>query len=283
MTTYHDAPNIYPRDVVLKVVDLNRSLAFYQNIMGLKKMKEIKDGHVLTADGRTPLVTITTGPEIKPKLERRTGLYHFAVLLPDRTSLGLFLKNLVSQNYPLSGGAYHGVSEAVYLQDPDDNGIEIYTDTPEESWDRNDDSINMVTQPLDFEELIALAEGNTWTGAPSDTVLGHMHLHVGDLEKTYEFYRALGFEVTQHLRQQVYFVSTGGYHHHIGFNIWNGRDAAPQPEGRAGMKYFTLKFPSREVMDEAVHKLKEAGYPVTKEGEALYARDPSENFIKFID
>lgn len=282
MTTFHNTPNIYPQDVALKVVDLKRSLAFYQSIMGLTVLEEIKDGYILTANGTTPLVTITTSPDTKPKLPRRTGLYHFAVLLPDRTSLGLFLKNLVSQNYPITGGAYHGVSEAVYLQDTDDNGIEVYTDTTEESWERNDDSINMVTERLDFDELIALAEGQTWTGAPEDTILGHMHLHVGDLEKAHAFYHALGFEVTQRLRQQAYFVSTGGYHHHIAFNIWNGRDAEPQPETSAGMKHFTLKFPSREVLDRSVLTLKSTGFSVIEEADAVYARDPSDNRIKFI-
>lgn len=282
MSVYHDRPNIYPHDLVVKVVDLDRSLAFYQNIMGLKILETTATGHVLTADGSTPLVTIISGPEMKPKLPRRTGLYHFAVLLPDRVALGSFLKNLQERQYPITGGAWHGVSEAVYLQDPDDNGIEVYADTPEAGWDKDSDGISMVTERLDFEALIALAEGREWKGMPEETILGHMHLHVADLEKAYAFYHALGFEVTQRLRQQAYFVSTGGYHHHIGFNIWNGRNAESLPENSAGMAYFTLKFPSGETMKKGIDALKEKGYPVTEEAGGIFARDPSGNRIRFI-
>lgn len=282
MTIFHDTPNIYPRDVVLKVVDLKRSLEFYQKTMGLRVLEEKENKYVLTADGTAPLVTIMTSEGIKPKTPRRSGLYHFAVLLPDKLFLGLFLKNILDQQYPLTGGAHHGVSDAIYLQDPDDNGIEIYADTAPDTWETDDESINMVTKRLDYAELIALAEGRSWEGAPEGTVLGHMHLHVGDLEKAYEFYTTLGFDLTQRMMHQAYFVSTGGYHHHIAFNIWNGRNAEPLPESSAGMKYFTLKFPSKDVLDKCISRLEAEGFSVTKDSGDVYAKDPSGNLIKFI-
>ncbi len=282
MSAFHDQNNIYPHDVVLRVTDLQRSLEFYQKIMGLKVLSEMDGGHVLSANGVTPLVTITSGEDIQPKTPRRTGLYHFAILLPDRISLGLFLKNLNENQYPISGGAYHGVSEAIYLQDPDDNGIEIYADTQEESWERADETISMVTERLDYDALMALTEDRSWEGAPEDTILGHMHLHVADLDTSLAFYETIGFRVTQRLRQQAYFVSTGGYHHHIGFNIWNGRNAEPLPENNAGMAFFTLKFPSAEIMKKSIDSLKDKGYEVTEEAGSIYARDPSGNRIRFI-
>lgn len=282
MSNFHDNPNIYPHDVVLKVVDLKRSLKFYQKIMGLGVLEEKDHEYILTANGTDPLVTLLSSGEIEPKTPRRSGLYHFAVLLPDKLSLGLFLKNIVEQQYPLTGGAYHGVSDAIYLQDPDDNGIEVYADRASESWEKTKESVNMVTERLDFDELLALADGKTWQGAPEGTILGHMHLHVGDLEKAYAFYRALGFDLTQRMMNQAYFVSTGGYHHHIAFNIWNGRNAEPLPETSAGMKYFTLKFPSKDVMDERISRLEADGFSVLKEEEDRYAKDPSGNLIKFI-
>lgn len=282
MTKFHNVPNIYPRDVVLKVVDLKRSLTFYQNIMGLKVREELMDGYVLSADGIIPLVTIISGPNLTPKLPSRTGLYHFAVLLPDRISLGLFLKNLMDENYPLTGGSHHGVSEAIYLQDPDDNGIEVYTDTPSESWDYTDTGLTMVTKPLDYNGLLALGNGKKWTGTPVNTILGHIHLHVGDLDKAYDFYHTLGFDITQKLRQQAYFVSTGDYHHHIGFNIWNGKEADPLPETSAGLKYLTLKFPTKTALRHSVERLTEAGYEVVEKKDMVWAQDPSGNRIRFV-
>lgn len=282
MTKFHKRPNIFATEVVLKVVNIKKSLEFYKSIMGFKVLKESENEFVLTADGNNPIVTIISSEDVIAKVPRRTGLYHFAILLPDRLHLGLFLKNIRSEKYPIVGGSNHGVSEAIYLQDPDDNGIEVYADTSEDKWDKNDYSINMVTERLDYDNLIEITGDKTWNGAPIDTIIGHMHLHVADLDEAYKFYNTIGFNLTQAMKHQAYFVSTGGYHHHIGLNIWNGKGAEPLPDNSAGMKYFTLKFPASDILQEKILNLKVAGYLIIEKDGDIYARDPSQNLIKLI-
>ncbi|MFA5523759.1 MAG: VOC family protein [Tissierellales bacterium] len=282
MSKYHDKPNIYVTQMVLKVKDLKRSVEFYKDIMGLQVLEE-KDREVkLTVDGITPMVTLTQPKDLIDKLPRRTGLYHFAVLLPSRFHLGLFLKNIRDKQYPIVGGSNHGVSEAVYLEDPDKNGIEVYADTPEDTWDRKDDEINMVTEALDYLRIIEATGDKKWEGAPSETIIGHIHLHVGDLDDSLNFYEALGFNLVQAMKNQAYFISTGGYHHHIGFNIWNGRGAVPPPDNSIGMKYYTLKYPSKEKLQAVLNRLKSLGYKYTEDENKIFIFDPSLNLIQIV-
>lgn len=280
MSKYHIKPNIYVTQIVLKVKDLKRSLEFYKNIMGLQVLEE-KDREVkLTVDGITPMVVLIQPEDVIDKLPRRTGLYHFAVLLPSRFHLGLFLKNIKNKNHSIVGGANHGVSEAVYLEDPDKNGIEVYADTPEETWNRKDGEINMVTEALDYISIIDTTGDKEWEGAPPETIIGHIHLHVADLDKSLKFYEALDFNLVQAMRNQAYFISTGGYHHHIGFNIWNGKGAAPLPDNSVGMKYYTLKYPSKEMLKDVLNRLKTLDYKYVEEGDSIFIHDPSLNLIQ---
>lgn len=280
MSKYHERPNIFVTDIVLRVQQLERSKEFYKTIMGFKVLEEEEAKVVFTVDGKNPIVTIIRPEDIGPKIPRRTGLYHFAVLLPDRLQLGLFLKNTRDKNYHIVGGSHHGVSEAIYLEDPDDNGIEVYADTDESQWDRHDYTINMVTERLDYSELTAYTGDQIWEGAPKGTIIGHIHLHVADLDESFKFYNILGFELTQAIRHHAYFISTGGYHHHIGMNIWNGKGAPPLPENSAGMKYFTLKLPNEEIRTEKVRLFREAGYGVIETKDGIFVKDSSENLIK---
>lgn len=280
MLKYHKKPNIFVTEVVLKVQDLNRSLEFYKSIMGFKVLKSSENKVILTVDGINPIVTIIKPQDIIPKVQRKTGLYHFAVLLPDRLQLGLFLKNIKSQNYPLVGGSHHGVSEAIYLEDPDENGIEVYADTADISWDKNDYSVNMVTDRLDYNELEELTESRLWEGAPVGTIMGHIHLHVADLDESFKFYNALGFKLTQAMKHHAYFVSTGGYHHHIGLNIWSGKGASPPPENSVGMLYYTILFPDEYTKTEKISNLKSLGYEVIEENNEIFTKDPSKNLIR---
>ena len=280
MSKYHIKPNIYVTQIVLKVKDLKRSLEFYKNIMGLQVLEE-KDREVkLTVDGITPMVVLIQPEDVIDKLPRRTGLYHFAVLLPSRFHLGLFLKNIKNKNHSIVGGANHGVSEAVYLEDPDKNGIEVYADTPEETWNRKDGEIKMVTEALDYISIIDTTGDKEWEGAPPETIIGHIHLHVADLDKSLKFYEALDFNLVQAMRNQAYFISTGGYHHHIGFNIWNGKGAAPLPDNSVGMKYYTLKYPSKEMLKDVLNRLKTLDYKYVEEGDSIFIHDPSLNLIQ---
>lgn len=280
MSRYHNKPNVYVTEIVLKVEDIKRSLQFYRNIIGLNILGQEDKEVILTADGVRPLVTLVQPENVIPKLPRRTGLYHFAILLPNRIDLGLFLKNIKDMEYPLIGGSNHGVSEAIYLEDPDGNGIEVYVDTSESNWDRDGDKVNMVTEALDYMGLLKATGDKEWKGMPPETIIGHIHLHVADLEESLKFYEALGFKLVQNMRNSAYFVSTGGYHHHIGFNIWNGRGAAPLPENSAGMKYYTIKFPSEELLKEALKNLKSQNYEFTEEENSIFVYDPSHNLIQ---
>ncbi len=282
MSKYHERSNIYVTNIVLRVQDLKKSMEFYKTILGFKVLEEEESKVSFTVDGQSPIVTIIRPNDIIPKIPRRTGLYHFALLLPDRVQLGLFLKNIREQNYPIIGGAYHGVSEAIYLEDPDDNGIEVYADTDESQWDRREYSVNMVTERLDFNELLEYTEDRVWEGAPKNAIIGHIHLHVSDLDESFKFYNLFGFELTQAMRHNAYFISTGAYHHHIGMNIWNGRGAPPLPENSAGMKYYSLKFPNEELRTEKIRIIKEAGHVVIETEEGIFVKDPSDNLIRLV-
>ncbi|TJX13306.1 VOC family protein [Tissierella creatinini] len=282
MSNYHQRPNIFVQGIVLRVQDLKKSAEFYKSILGFSILKEELSKVVFTVDGRRPIVTIISPNDIIPKIPRKTGLYHIAVLLPNRHQLGLFFKNIRDKDYPIIGGAHHGVSEAIYLEDPDENGIEVYVDTPDSTWGRHDYAVNMVTEKLDYSELLKDAGEDTWNGTPEDTIIGHIHLHVADLDESFKFYNLLGFKLTQASRHSAYFISTGGYHHHIGMNIWNGRGSGPLPENSAGMEYFSLRFPSEDLRAEKILTLREAGHVIIETDRGMFVEDPSENLIKLV-
>lgn len=281
MKKFHDKPNVYVNQIDLKVLDIDRSIKFYTKIMGFGILSKEDKKAILTADGINSIVILNQPKDVIPKIPKRTGLYHFAVLLPSRYYLGLFLKNIRDEWYPIIGGSNHGVSEAIYLEDPDGNGIEIYRDVDTQEWSRNEDGINMVTEPLDYDKLIAEAGEDQWVKTPSDTIIGHIHLHVGDLEKARKFYSdGLGFDLTMKAGTSAIFLSTGGYHHHIGLNVWNGRNALSLPDNSAGMKYYSLLFPDEEIRENKINKLVNLGYEVIKEDKHIYTKDPSSNLIK---
>jgi len=279
MSRFHEKDNIYVSQITLKVTNLETSLEFYKEIIGFKLLEGSKNKAILTVDGVNPIITLIKPEKVIPKLRKRTGLYHIAILLPNRVELGALLKNIRDKEYSIIGGSNHGVSEAIYLQDPDDNGIEVYADTPEEDWDIDDGNINMITDYLDYKGLIKAAEDMAWTGLSNDTIIGHIHLHVADLDDSQRFYEALGFKITQSIPNQAYFMSTGGYHHHIGFNIWNGKGAKPLDNESAGMEYFTLLYPNKDLLDKSLKMLDEQGYKYYQIDGSLFANDPSENLI----
>ncbi|MFT4416148.1 VOC family protein [Fredinandcohnia humi] len=279
---FHRPPHTFVGQVELKVMDLERSLTFYQEIIGFKVLEKTESKALLTADGKNPLLIIEQPANVTTKEPRRTGLYHFAILLPTREDLGKVLLHLIQNNIPL-GASDHLVSEALYLDDPDGNGIEIYADRPAETWDWNNGEVKMVTEPLDGQGVLEEGKGQPWTGLPSDTLMGHIHLHVSELKKTEEYYtNGLGFEVVTRYGGQVLFISTGGYHHHIGLNTWNGVGAPPTPENSVGLKWFTLVLPSEEVRQKTISQLKDIGAFVREEDGIVETKDPSENKIRLV-
>ncbi|MED3880092.1 VOC family protein [Priestia megaterium] len=280
---FHRAPHVFVGTVNLKVENLERSLAFYQQIIGFQLLGRTENKALLTADGRTALLSIEQPENVTAKQPRTTGLYHFALLLPTRSDLGSILQHLLNSGYPLQGASDHLVSEALYLADPDGNGIEIYRDRPSSTWEWNDNEVVMATKPLDAEAILAEGKGKPWTGLPSATLMGHIHLHVSELGQTENFYRnGLGFEVVSNYHNQALFISTGRYHHHIGLNVWNGVGAPSPLESSVGLDSFTLVFPAEEAREQAINQLREIGAAVSKENQDFITKDPSGNIIRLV-
>ncbi|MFB5758770.1 VOC family protein [Paenibacillus medicaginis] len=262
--------------VSLKIKNLERSITFYTEVIGLKVLKQEGRLAEMTADGVTPLLILREIEDALVLPERSgAGLYHFAILVPDRASLGLAVRNLIRHNVPVGQGD-HIVSEALYLSDPDNNGIEIYADRPRETWERDSRGhYVMGTDPVDVEGLLAASEHLQWTGLPAGTVIGHVHFHVSDLKDAEQFYvNLLGFDITAFYGSMALFISAGGYHHHIGLNTWAGVGVPPVPENAAGIDYFTLRLPDQKELDAVVTRLTESGYSITQRDGALFIKDP---------
>ena len=271
---FHQKTNTFVKSLELKILNMERSLAFYKNIIGFKVMKREGNRAILTADGKTPLVTLIQPDHVVPKEAHKAGLYHFALLLPSRADLGRFLNHIAKINYPL-GASDHAVSEALYLQDVDGNGIEIYVDRPASAWVWKDKEVQMVTDPLKAEEVLAAGAGKQWNGLPAETVMGHIHLHVGDLEKAEEFYcKGLGFEVVTRYGGQALFISKDNYHHHIGLNIWNGKNISAASQDSVGLEHFTVHYPNEESRTEAIKRIEEMKIEVREVDGSWVVTDP---------
>lgn len=257
----------------LLVSDLGRSLEYYTQVIGFDA--ETKEVHsaVLTARGDPrPLVTLRTRPGIARARRGAFGLYHFAILLPDRPALGRFAAHLAARNLRV-GMADHLVSEALYLSDPDELGIEVYADRPRDAWRYRDRELAMTTDQLDISGVIAAGQGRAWDGLPPGTTIGHVHLHVGDLGEAETFYHhALGFEKTVWSYPGALFLSAGGYHHHLGTNVWS---PGPAPGAdRARLLEWELVVPSSDDVVSAASSLRDAGYTIDDTGHAVRVADP---------
>jgi catechol 2,3-dioxygenase len=246
----------------LQVSDLDRSIGYYRDIIGLKLLDRTDDTAALGAIGADrPLIRLQAKPGIRPVPRRGAyGLYHFAILLPDRASLGRFVSHLAHTNERV-GSADHLVSEALYLTDPDGLGIEVYADRPRQTWRHRDRELVMASQPLDFENLMLAGGSQTWDGVPAGTTIGHMHLHVGDLGQAEAFYhRALGLEKIAWSFPGALFFAAGGYHHHLGTNTWSPGPAATDDQAR--LLEWELIVPAAADASAAAESLRAAGYTV---------------------
>lgn len=267
----------------LTVADLTRSLGFYSDVLGLATA-ERSNGSALLAAGDRPLLHLVELPGARPKPARATGLYHFAILLPSRPDLARWLRHVLEARWPLQGWSDHGVSEAVYLADPDDNGIEVYRDRPRSEWPVSNGELQMVTDPLDVRDLLAQAgDGSTpWT-MPTGTVMGHVHLHVASIPQAQAFYcDVLGFDLMQRYGPSALFVSAGGYHHHIGLNTWAGVGAPPAPAGSAGLRFITIVIPDETSLESLVARAQLAGIAVTPQDGGWQLQDPAGNGIRLL-
>lgn len=266
--------------VSLTISNLKQSLAFYQNNLGLTLQRQEGDTAWLGAGSCTFLI-LTENPHARPPT-RNTGLYHFAILTPSRHALAQSLRRLAETRTPVTGFADHGVSEAIYLPDPDGNGIEIYRDRPRTEWPYENGQLQMITDPIDLDGIMAelRAKDEPWTGLHPDTVLGHMHLHVADIPQSVQFYRdVIGLDLMQYFGNSAGFLSAGGYHHHLGINTWNGIGAPPPPPGSIGLRWFSLVLPDQASLAKAVEQIQANGIPLEAQGEGWFLRDPSQNGV----
>ncbi|MFF2588805.1 VOC family protein [Peribacillus butanolivorans] len=280
MGEFHQKPVTFVREVSINVMHLDNAIRFYQDIIGLQLLKKTDRKAVLTTDGKTPLLTLEQPADVIPKEGRTTGLYHFALLLPTRADLSIFLRHLLQTEYRF-GASDHDVSEALYITDPDGNGIEVYWDRPSSDWKWSNGEVAMGTDPLDGKSLLAESDAE-WNGLPAGTLMGHIHLHVADLRKTEEFYMlGLGFTIVNRFGGAL-FTSTGGYHHHIGLNTWNGVGAPAPKKNSVGLNWYSLVFADEEARNKVIEKLNKIGAEATKEDGFYVITDPSGNEIHLV-
>lgn len=267
--------------VSLIVRDFKRSLPYYQQGLGFQLHRQEGDVAYLGAGGRDLLI-LTERPSA-PIVQRTTGLYHFAILLPSRLALAYVLKHLIENEVPISGASDHLVSEALYLSDPDGNGIEIYSDRPRSDWPYANGQLQMDTLPFDAAGVLAELKQHpptVWQGLEPGTIIGHIHLHVAYLAAAETFYtQKLGLELILHYGQSAAFVAAGGYHHHIGMNSWAGVGAPPPPEGAVGLQWYELLLPDEAAFQTTAVALQQADVPFERSEAGIFLRDPSQNGI----
>jgi catechol 2,3-dioxygenase len=261
--------------VRLQVADLDRSIAYYETVIGLRVLE--RSGNVATLgpqSGDNTLIELRAKPGVRAVARRgQIGLYHFAILLPDRASLGRLIAHLAALG-EYAGMSDHLVSEAIYLHDPDGLGIEVYADRPRMDWKVTDGQLAMAANPLDLQDLARAAGGVPWSGAPAGTVIGHVHLYVRDLDEASAFYHeALGLDRIVWGYPGALFMSAGGYHHHLGTNTWAaGAPLATDDDAR--LLEWEIVVPDAESASHAAESIESHGGDVRREGNDVVARDP---------
>jgi catechol 2,3-dioxygenase len=272
------APDTNMGPVELTVADQDRSRRYYEHVIGLRVLERAGSSMSLGVDG-TELLVLVEEPGAEPALGH-TGLFHFALLLPDRPSLARWLAHAARERVPLAGLSDHFVSEAVYLSDPDHHGIEIYADRPRSSWDGRVEA-GMTTLPLDVDALLGELDDpatEPFEGLPAGTTMGHVHLRVAGIPDTLAFYRdVLGFELMASYGSQAAFLAAGGYHHHIGANTWQSSGAPPPPPGTAALRQATIVLPDDAERDRVAGLVAAAGQEPEVGPNGVAVLDPSGN------
>lgn len=275
--TIHPQTNLGP--VHLQVADLG-NLVNYYTTLGLH-LHQRQNRQAVLGDGTTELLVLNERPDGQ-RVRGTSGLYHFAILLPSRADLGRALRHFGQSAIPVGGASDHAVSEALYLTDPEGNGIEVYRDRPRDEWRYPNGQLVINTTPFDVAGVLAAGDATSaaWDGFPTGTIIGHMHLHVGDIDATEGFYRdALGFDLITRYGPSATFLSAGGYHHHLGANTWAGVGAPPAPENAWGLSHFTIELPGTQALSEVRAQLELAGVSVTERDDGYFVRDPSGNGV----
>jgi catechol 2,3-dioxygenase len=273
------APATHMGSVELSVGDLDRTLDYWQKVVGLRVLARENGTASLGAD--TELVRFVEEPGARPD-EGHTGLFHVALLVPDRPSLARWLAHAARDGVNLTGLSDHFVSEALYLRDPDRHGIEIYADRPRDIWEGKVGQV-MTTMPVDVEDLLGELDDpatEPFDGLPDGTVVGHTHLRVADIPATVDFYRdVLGMDLTAELRSQAAFLSAGGYHHHVGANTWESHGAGPAGAGFATLRYASIVLPDTGERDRVVARVADAGQEPEGRDDGVLVRDPAQNAL----
>ena len=270
--------------VHLTVADLDRSIAYYEWALGLRA-GERQDGRVALSAGGEDLLVLYEQPGAR-SARGHCGLYHFALLLPERVDLARWLAHAARERVPLVGLSDHYVSEAIYLSDPDDHGIEVYWDRPREVWE-GAVAERLTTVALDTRSLLGELEdgaGAVFDGLPAGTVMGHVHLRVADIPSTIAFYRdVLGFALMASLGTSAAFLSAGGYHHHLGANTWESAGAPPAPADAATLRRATVVLPDAAARDQVAEQARAAGFEVVAVDDGgVLVRDPSGNPVALV-
>lgn len=277
MENFHSNKFMQVTDVTLMVADIETSLKFYQESFGFKLLEKSDNQYKLGTHTGTHLLTLINNPLASPK-QRTTGLYHFAILLPSRAHLGQFIRHMIETKTQVTGGADHGISEALYLDDPDGNGIEIYADKPKDMWPPFDEVVNSA---MDYQDLIDKALKAPYTRIPDETIMGHIHLHVANMDSARKFFiNVLGFESTMEYGPKAAFVSDLGYHHHIGFNVWNGINIPNNPDNTIGLKSYTIFVPENR-FDALLERLNKANITLNKDNDTVFIKDVNNIKIYF--
>jgi catechol 2,3-dioxygenase len=272
--------------VHLRTARLERAVEFYSGVLGLKASTGPDAQAILSAKPKEPgLLVLSEDRNASPRLPQTIGLYHFALRYGTRHDLAQAYRRMVKAGYPVIGASDHGVSEAIYLSDPDGNGVELYADRPRSQWRWQNGQIAMVTTPLDLDNFLATIPAKTATKAPPPQIdLGHIHLHVANLTAAERFYSEfLGLGVTQRSYPEALFFAAGSYHHHIGANVWAGQGVPPV--NSVGLVSYRLEVPVSEILYCLSHRAPLLGYEAEmqlqeKGNRILQVRDPNGNLVE---
>lgn len=264
--------------VRLKLRDLEAGAAFYENILGLRRISA-EAGRVVLGTTKTALLELIAAPAAAVRDPHDAGLFHTAFLLPSRASLGAWLAFAMANGVPVQGASDHVVSEAIYLADPEGNGIEVYADTPTSGWHDASGKLLMTTQALDADGVLGAGQDGAWQGFPEDGLIGHIHLQVGDTAASERFYGdVLGFDLTKRLPKASFF-GADGYHHQLACNTWNSQGAGTRPLNATGLDGFDLVLRRPEDQAAILERAAQAGLVVEQQGDRAVLHDPWGNSI----
>jgi catechol 2,3-dioxygenase len=268
---------LHAASVTLAVRDLGGVAAFYQRLLGLRPLPGAATGRLTLAAGDRPLLHLVHAPAARLESGREPGLFHTAFLLPDRAALAAWLHHAAALGVPLQGASDHGVSEAIYLSDPEGNGIEVYADRPRAAWPMAGDGVAMFTHRLDLRALMAEAPGPATPDAA--TVVGHVHLRANDVPAAEAFYTALGLAAMQRMPQAT-FLASGGYHHHVAANTWASGGAARRPAGLTGLLEMELRTVDAAIFARIAAALRSRGALLEESDATLLAEDAAGNGLR---